>query len=217
MIAQASIQPPSSDQQNAGFPPTATPVAVAVPVYAQSNQTYDYSSAYGQPANAYPIYNTGTYSGPQATAYAEQPAPVIHIVTIPENLNQMLSAYAMARNIKFLALIDGTFLIILSIFNVLWFLFIWGPIFGYVGSVRYSVTFVNVYICYYILRILGDLLLALLGYWWYFFALVLDMFILRYVWYFRRLLSPLSAEQINQLLQPEFQVNLRNANDRGEI
>jgi hypothetical protein len=215
MIAQASVQPNSSDQQQGGVPPTATPVPVAIPVYAQSSQPYGYDNAYGQPTSAYPIYG-GTYAGPQATAYAEAPTPVIHIVTIPDNLNQMLSAYAMARNIKFLALIDGTFLIILSIFNVLWFLFLWGPVCGYVGSVRYSLTFVNVYICYYILRVLGDLLLALLGYWWYFFALVLDIFILRYVWYFRRLLVPLSPEQINQLLQPEFQVTMRNAADRDD-
>jgi hypothetical protein len=174
------------------------PTVVAVPVYA------DYSGTYVVPpqqqAGGY-MYGPSVPSQPAApgaaTAYPTGFVGAVYMTDVPDHV---VTTYSLARNIKFLALIDGTFLVILAIFNFFWFLFIWGPICGYYGAVKYQANLVSVYLFYWVLRIIGDLILSVLGYWWYIIALILDIYIARYVWYLSRILRTLTSEEQARLV-----------------
>jgi cytoskeletal protein RodZ len=186
-----------------GQQPSATttmPTVVAVPVYADYSGTYVVPPAQQQQAGGY-IYGPGAPAQQPAmpSAATAYPTGFVGAVYMTDVSDHLVSTYNLARNIKFLALIDGTFLVILSIFNFFWFLFIWGPICGYYGSMKYRVSLVNVYLFYWVLRIIGDLILSVLGYWWYIIALILDIYIARYVWYLSRILRTLSSEEVVRL------------------
>lgn len=187
-----------------GQQPSATasmPTVVAVPVYADYSGTYVVPPPQHQQPGAY-VYGPDAprHQPTIATSAAAYPAGLSGGVYITDMPDHLIATYNLARNIKFLALIDGTFLVILSIFNFFWFLFIWGPICGYYGSLRYQANLVNVYLFYWALRVIGDLILAVFGYWWYIIALILDIYIGRYVWYLSRILRTLSPEEQARLV-----------------
>jgi hypothetical protein len=190
--------------------PSSPPTGVAT----EANSTAPIAvPIFSSDASPYSPYSPTAYP----EAYAENSSADIHIAMVPENVTLLGMTYSLSRSITFLSMLDGFFLCVLSIFNVFWLFFLFGPISGYFGATRFNINLIYIYLFYYCLRIIGDLILAVVGYWWYFFAVVLDLFIFRYVLRYAALLRLMTAEDILLLTDAELVASLRPAGSSSEV
>jgi hypothetical protein len=165
--------------------------AYAIPVYAEAVQPV--------PDNqSRPIFlNSVTVQRP----------PRLNIVVgdrggFSENIVRVL---ALSRSLKCMTIVDAITVIIGAIFNLFWVLFIWGPIAGFYGVTRHRISFLYVYVIYWIIRIVIDLVSIVRGFWWHIISLLVDVYILRYLRLHIFILRSLTPDQL-QLLQ-QYQSN----------
>lgn len=158
----------------------------SIPIYAEAVQPLPNNqqrSVYG---------NTIFMTSPQVTV----------VNTAQSNLNESLARIiALSRSLRCLTIVDLATLIILSIFQLYWIFFLWGPLAGYYGVTRHRLYFLYCYIIYWVIRVVIDVLLILNGDWWYIISLIIDTYILRYVRIYTLNLKSLTDDQLELLRQ----------------
>ena len=75
-----------------------------------------------------------------------------------------------------------------------------GPICGYFGTSRFQIRLLYMYVLYWILRAVTDAAIVLIfGLWWFVISLLVDLYILRYIWQFCGLLKSLPIASLTAL------------------
>lgn len=182
-----------------------TPVAVTVTRYPQYTAEYD---NYATPVvvTGLPNHDSSPYA---VTAQPYNPSipprnTSTAIIVTRHNLQDdvFYPTISLSRSMRCLACVDIIVLLLLSLFSVFWLVFIWGPICGYFGASKYKLNLMYIYAVYWGLRLLIDVILASLGLWWNIISLIVDLFIMRYVWAFAKRLKQHTPEELYRLKHP---------------
>jgi hypothetical protein len=176
-----------------------TPIAVTVSQYPQYVPPNDEKLAY-----ATPVMNSQPYAIPIYVQSTPQNTPIYgvdhpqsqYIIQTDAPFSELLQLKQLSRSMTFLAAIDAIIVVLLSIFSIIWLIFLWGPLCGYYGAKRFIPSFIYIYGLYWFIRLAFDMYAAILGYWWYIISVAIDLFILRYVLVFGNLLRHTSPETI---------------------
>lgn len=167
----------------------------AIPIYAESVQPV--SNGNGRSNSSYNRNNNNNYL--QSIMIQ---TPRFHVAMIEQHIPEnVATVYTLSRSLKCLTIIDIFTVIISSIFNLFWLVFLWGPLAGLYGVTNHKLYFVYCYAVYWVLRILFDLLYILSGYWWHLVLLIIDLYILRYVRFHIMALKSLTYDQLELLRQ----------------
>mmetsp|Transcript_13461 Transcript_13461/g.20250 ORF Transcript_13461/g.20250 Transcript_13461/m.20250 type:complete len:203 (-) Transcript_13461:154-762(-) len=185
-----------------------TPVAVTVSAYPQPQQVVATPVESGEANYGVPVYAQSVSASSPNTAYAQAYPPRVNVViagnpgagSLTESIIRTVS---LSRSMRCLTTVDGIIVLLLSIFNIYWLFFLWGPVCGYIGATRFKLNFTYVYVAYWGLRLVFDLLYAALGYWWFIISLLIDIYILRYVWLYGTILKSLTEQELEYLRTAE--------------
>jgi hypothetical protein len=174
--------------------------SVVVNVYAQpvsslpstSSTHYTTAAAVGYaaaPSHSHSSISTPTPVSVQAQAVTPNILPPRSVLyQLPDGFQydeRIIRLTAMQRSLKCLAMLDLCLLILMSVFQIQWAFLLWGPAAGYMGTNRYNLRLIYVYVGYWCLRSLADAILAVMfGLWWFLISFLIDLYILRYVWRF---------------------------------
>lgn len=163
------------------------PIAVTVSsMPAENNTTY-----------AQPVYNEGQQGTSTSNFYIMMPFRAGSAFD-----EKMLMAGALARSMRCLALFDFILLCLLGIWNLVFFLGVWGPLCGYYGAKNFKKNFVLVYAAYWAIRTIFDFFVILNGNLWFLLSLLIDIYIFSYVWKLVQVLGSLSEEELTRLQSP---------------
>jgi hypothetical protein len=164
----------------------------------QSSSGYATAIGYASPPTSLPSTSVQAQAIPQSQPSHQYGGinPALHPVAVHFD-DRILRVMAMARSVKCLAVLDLCLILILAIFQFSWIFLIWGPISGYFGTNRYKLQFLYVYVGYWALRALTDAVIAVfVGYWWFLVSLLVDLYILRYIWQFCVVLKSIPPESL---------------------
>lgn len=125
------------------------------------------------------------------------PYAVRNIVLIDNITENIMRAISFARSVKFLSIVDGVCICILSFFYLFWLVFLVGPICGYFGATRFDKNYTFAYIIYWGFRLVFDILAAVFGSWLYLVSVALDIVIIRYVVMYLTSLKALSPQELS--------------------
>lgn len=174
-ITATVINDPYQESENVAYAVPVNTPAIGIPVYVNSQP---------QRSDMYGVNNDDYMAAYRVSAQLDV---------------GILQARSLARSIGFLAAIDSIIIVLLGLFNYFWLFFLWGPLCGYYGAKRFIASYIYIYAFYWLLRVGIDLYAASFGYWWYIVSVIIDVFILRYVILFARLLRELTDDNIEIL------------------
>ena len=196
------------------------PVAVSVSSYGVENTNNSVTNVYAQPMTSggntsnptsVPTITAIGYASPpsqpasvraQALPSSQTPLHVggLHLEQPLHVDERVLRATTSARSVKCLTVLDLCLILLLTIFQFSWIFLVWGPMCGYIGSRRYNLRLIYVYMFYWGLRALIDAVMAFgFGYLWFIVSFVIDLYIIRYIWQFCAILKAIPAESLSVL------------------
>jgi hypothetical protein len=155
------------------------PIAVTISPIQPGQQGYE------PPVTAIPV------GGNNGSVYA-----VRNIVLVDNITENIMRAISFARSVRFLSIVDGVCICILSFFYLFWLVFLVGPICGYLGATRFDKNYTNAYIVYWGFRLVFDALAVVYGSWLYLVSVALDIIIIRYVVMYVSSLKELSPQEL---------------------
>ncbi|CAM9814252.1 unnamed protein product, partial [Heterosigma akashiwo] len=116
------------------------------------------------------------------------PGPQAEGMALGDHERRLLETYSLGRGVRVIALIDGMILLFDCLLFPVFFVLMWGPLAGYLGSSYFRFSFVTCYFLYYVLKMAADIIFILYGAWWFLAVLVIDLWIARWVYMLAALL-----------------------------